>query len=267
MTDLANPLSPSWRRFLRFSVRGMIVLVLVVGGWLGWIVRKAHVQRQAVWAIERAGGEVFYDWQFSNGEFDVEGKTWASRYLVDFFGVDYFGHVIAVDLVSSSAPTDEALAAVGRLSHLQNFGFYGAAPSNAGLRHLKGLTKLTSLDFSGSHLSDVGLAHLRGLTALTYLDLGGSHITDAGLIHLNGLLKLSALGLGETKVTDSGLAHLQGMTELLDLELDDTQVTDAGLVHLKSMKRLVRLAIHNTQVTDAGVKELQQALPNLTITR
>ena len=35
-----QPVSRPWRRFLRFSVRGMIVAVLLVSGWLGWIVRR-----------------------------------------------------------------------------------------------------------------------------------------------------------------------------------------------------------------------------------
>jgi TRAP-type C4-dicarboxylate transport system permease small subunit len=41
----------SWRRWLRFSVRGLIIVVLLIGGWLGWLVRSAHVQRDAVVAI------------------------------------------------------------------------------------------------------------------------------------------------------------------------------------------------------------------------
>jgi hypothetical protein len=45
-----------WRKFLRFSVRGLIVLVLVIGAALGWFVRGARTQRDAVAAIERAGG-------------------------------------------------------------------------------------------------------------------------------------------------------------------------------------------------------------------
>ena len=32
----------SWRRYLRFSVRGLIVLVLVVGAGMGWLVRGAN---------------------------------------------------------------------------------------------------------------------------------------------------------------------------------------------------------------------------------
>jgi hypothetical protein len=60
-TTLADPVSHPWRRFLRFSVRGMIVLVLVIGAGLGWIVRNAHIQRDAVAAIKSAGGRVYYD--------------------------------------------------------------------------------------------------------------------------------------------------------------------------------------------------------------
>ena len=37
MNDQGKPVSRPWRRFLRFSVRGMIVIVLLVGGWLGWM--------------------------------------------------------------------------------------------------------------------------------------------------------------------------------------------------------------------------------------
>jgi hypothetical protein len=38
----AGPVSRPWRRFLRFSVRALIVLVLVVGAGLGWVVRSAR---------------------------------------------------------------------------------------------------------------------------------------------------------------------------------------------------------------------------------
>ncbi len=63
MTDQPKPITRPWRRFLRFSVRGMIALVLLIGGWLGWIVRDASVQREAVAAIKRAGGLPVYQWE------------------------------------------------------------------------------------------------------------------------------------------------------------------------------------------------------------
>ena len=37
----AGHVSHPWRRYLRISVRGLIVLVLLVGSWLGWIVAHA----------------------------------------------------------------------------------------------------------------------------------------------------------------------------------------------------------------------------------
>jgi hypothetical protein len=58
----AGALSCAWRKYVRFSVRGLIVVVLLTGGWLGWIVREAHFQRDAVAAIVKSGGIVVYDW-------------------------------------------------------------------------------------------------------------------------------------------------------------------------------------------------------------
>ena len=38
MTDQVKPSPRPWRRFLRYTCGGLIVLVLVTGVWLGWIV-------------------------------------------------------------------------------------------------------------------------------------------------------------------------------------------------------------------------------------
>ncbi len=68
-------------------------------------------------------------------------------------------------------------------------------------------------------------------------------------------------------MTDAGLVHIKRLTSLEVLDLDLTHITDAGLVHLKGLTKLRELSLKNTDVTDAGVKELQQALPSLTIER
>ena len=59
--DRLVPTTRPWRRFLRVSVRGLIVLVLVTGAGVGWLVRSARIQREAVAAIRKAGGGVSYD--------------------------------------------------------------------------------------------------------------------------------------------------------------------------------------------------------------
>src|SRR5262245_4232675 len=106
-TNLTAPASRSWRRFLRFSVRGMIVIVLVFGGGLGWfahVAREAQIQRDAMAAIKKVGGFAFYDWQFEGSEFRLkkgskiisdEVPGWP-KWLVDRLGVDAFGSVTQV---------------------------------------------------------------------------------------------------------------------------------------------------------------------------
>jgi internalin A len=234
----------SWRRFLRFGVRGLIVLVLVIAAGLGWTVHLAHVQRDAVAAIRKAGGAVSYDWEISTGKYWPAGEPWAPKWLVDLVGVDFFGHVTAAFAHHMSAATsDEVIAQVGRLTRVQSLNLHDSAISDSGLVHLKGLTNLSAFLLYRTQVTDAGLVHLKGLTKLSFLHLDGTQFTDAGLVHANGLTNLTELWLG------------------------GTQFTDAGLVHVKGLTNLSQLYLRNTRVTDAGVMELTRALPSLRIIR
>ena len=43
-----KPSSKSWRCRLRYSVRALMALVLVLGVGMGWVIHRAQVQRDAV---------------------------------------------------------------------------------------------------------------------------------------------------------------------------------------------------------------------------
>ncbi len=210
MNDRAKPASRPWRRFLRFSVRGMIVLVLFVGAGLGWIVRQAHIQRDAVAAIRNAGVSVTYSWEWDHGRAIPGGRLWAPSWLVDLIGVDFFDRVtVAYTSSSSLRPTDTTLAEVGRLNHLERLLLDNASVTDAGLVHLEGLTHLSELGLPSTSVTDAGLVHLKGLTNLSILDLRGTQVTDAGLVHLKGLTNLKTLFLNATRVTDAGVNELK----------------------------------------------------------
>jgi Leucine Rich repeat len=271
----AGTVSLHWQRFVRLSVRGLIIVVLVIGVGLGWLVRSARIQRETVAAIQKAGGHVFYDWEWSNGKSIPMGKPWARRWFIDRIGVDYFDHVTHVSVTPNGAD-DALIAQVGRLTRLQvlwhdqsgfDCDYITSTLSDAGLSHLTGLTDLSLLCVRSSQVTDAGLLHLRGLTNLTVLYLDGNRLTDAGLAHLTVLKRLTSLSLVGTQVTDAGLVHLRGLTDLSELNLCDTQVANAGLAHLKGLTKLSELYLISTQVTDAGVRDLQRALPNLKIHR
>jgi hypothetical protein len=168
MSSQPDPVPHPWRRFLRFSVRGLIVVVLVVGAWLGRVVHQAHVQRNAVAAIKNAGGSVLYDWECTNGTYPPGGKPWAPNWLVDLIGVDYFGQVDHVDLSVSSIPSDHLIVQVGRLTRLKSLVLSGPCITDAELAYLKGLTSLEHLVLNNTQVSDAGVNDLmRGLPSLT----------------------------------------------------------------------------------------------------
>ena len=93
-TNGRDPSSHSLRRYLRLSLYGLIILVLVIGSALGWLGRQAYVQRDAVAAIREAGGDAAYDIDPAYAGFsNVPG--WRKR-LAEYVGIDFVSHVYSV---------------------------------------------------------------------------------------------------------------------------------------------------------------------------
>jgi Leucine-rich repeat (LRR) protein len=234
-------------RWFQYSLRTLLLAVLLASIGMSWVavrMQRARREREAVAAIVKLGGRVWYDYQLQQQDWDPSpgtdppGPVW----LRNLLGENVFASVVGVDL-------------------------YGSPIRDADLGHLKGLTQLKFLGLNRTNVSDAGIERLRGLTQLKALSLWGTQVTDAGLVHLKGLTQLQLLDLGMTRVTDAGLEHLKGQAKLRTFYLPCTQVTDAGLEHLKGMKQLRLLDSSRTKVTDEGVKRLRQALPNCKIYR
>src|SRR4051812_46117493 len=172
------PAPPAKRRFrIRLSVRGLMILVLILSAGLGWVIRPARIQRNAVTAIQRLGGNVTYD--LARDELSVGGQRrprrsdereplWLwPRWLVATLGPDFFADVYEVQLQEKGG--DETLA------------------------HIVPLKRLEYLYLEKSQVTDAGLAHLRGLTEIQFLQLGYTGNTNTGTY---------------TWITDAGIAHL-----------------------------------------------------------
>ena len=186
MTDQAKPISRSWRRFLRFSVRGLIVLVLVVGAGLGWIVREAHIQRDAVAAITTIGGEVNYDWEWCDGAPVPGAQPSAPRWLVDLLGVDYFGHATRVSYFRGSldrlrARTAEVGARLSELRAKMNEAF--------GSAHYEPVTQEQRQKLSELTMGDVKAfaAKLKEVDQLSHREV---RFTDEDVAHLKWLTRV-----------------------------------------------------------------------------
>lgn len=264
------------RRRLVFSVRAILLVVLVVGAWMGRGIDGARRQRRAVEAIERAGGWVSYEWSyraFQRRELDPgpPGPEWLSRWL----GPDYLGDVASVGEVSidddlmpaigelrelryldvgvSGAP-GPYMARLGRLKKLESLYLDEAKLTDDDLAHLSSMSELRELDFDADLVTDAGIRHLAKLSHLKGLALSGSDVTT--LEPLRGLPSIGFVYLEGSRITDDGLAAVAGYRGLGGLYLGGTAITDRGLAHLKSLPNLALLDLSSTRITDAGLVHL-----------
>jgi hypothetical protein len=284
-------------KFFQLSTRGLMILVLVVGVWLGWLVNAARVQRSAVTAIEKSGGRAWYCWQRNSLDAyraDPEERPWWPGWVIDRFGIDLFGSVVKVDFAGAGA-TDHDLIHVGHLSGLEYLSITSEPRvSGVGFQQLARLTNLRCLNLMSTSIRDAELIYLGGLENLEELNLFGcEQLTGAGLAHLKALRKLRILVLDRTPITADGLIHIENLTNLKELYLNDsaigdeamarvrtltrlevlavhgcTAITDAGVAHLAGLRRLKGLALSQTQITDAGLRCLKglKGLHDLDIT-
>ncbi len=143
--------------------RGLIVLVLVIGVGLGWLVRSARINRQAVSAIKRAGGTAGYESQLYHGHFPrvTRAEQWRN-WAANLIGIEYFDDVTYVRLGGGSGP---------EMAHVGQFNYRW---------------RLVSLD--NTQVSDTGLAHLQGISHLKWLSVNRTRVTNAGVQHLQKVL-------------------------------------------------------------------------------
>ncbi|AMV36474.1 leucine-rich repeat domain-containing protein [Planctomyces sp. SH-PL62] len=254
------------RRRLSLSVRGLMLLVLGLGVWLGWQVRLAREQREAAAALTAYGGVVRFDWELGDGLLASAGAAWVPDWLRRAIGDDFFQSVVEVNMIyadrrgkpiltareledlasklsafprlrhldiTPELTTDRTMDVIEGLTELETLRIWGHALTEAGFAKIRSLRNLkvlqvNVLEVDDAELQDDALAHLAPLVRLEHLDLSGNPITDAGLVHLKGLKSLAFLNINRTRVSDAGLEELRGLVNLKEVWVGQTAVTGEG---------------------------------------
>lgn len=268
----------------RLSLRAMMVLIAILGCGLGWVIRSATTQCEAVRAIEKSGGIVWYNRDDyatiqSHGMRPLNppgAKAPALRWIIDRIGPDYLGSVRRVRVGAENV--NATMAYVGQLRQLEylDFGWEESPLTNAGMANISKLTSLKEIWIHGniknptinleflSHskslqsicISNVfidsqSLFHLKNCTNLSSLILSGVGISDIGLSHIGKIATLRRLSLIDCGVTTESLKHLSNMTELTHLNLAGTLVED--LSPIRSLIHLRSLNLSDTPFDDKGL--------------
>jgi hypothetical protein len=197
----------SCRNWLRLSVRGLIILVLMIGGGLGLWLNHARRRLEAVAAIERLGAKIGRDCILVNKAWVPKRPSSVMRLLRIALGDAPFEEVKVVDLDVAKLK-DSDLAFMETLHELDTLSLSFTTVGDPGLRHLRDLRSLRQLYLEKTMVTDAGLVHLEGLDCLETLALSGTQVSDAGLVHLKGMKRLKLLAVLSSRVTDEGAAYL-----------------------------------------------------------
>lgn len=177
-----------------------------------------------------------------------------------------FPRLLNLKLVSRQL-TDDALAHFPVLGALQKLELTTHKEGAGGLdlAAIVRLSALQELRLPHNALTGAGFEHFAGLPRLKLIDLSNNPIRDKGFARLRVPPTLEHLMLNYTKITDASLAKLELPPSVTNLDLQGVPVTDASIPHLARFTSLSHLSLVSTKFTYAGAERLSEALPYCTI--
>ena len=277
--DPPPPPLPVPRRRRRWSpgLRGLMILVLLAGGGIGWESDRVARLRRAVATLERPvivtmadlgpfGSLVVRPSGTPRRAVDVtvadrlDGVGWLkgpmARRAVGWceraVGPDHFRRVTGLKFDRRPTAADwDAIAALGTVERL-DFMLLGVTDDD--LARLGKCSSLRDLDLSCTPITDKALAAVGRLPALRSLAINQTYTTVDGPAALAGAHGLEELTLHDDLDADAALVHLAGLRNLRSLVAG--RISDRGLAALRGNARLARLSFQAWNLTDAGWADL-----------
>jgi len=202
----------------QFSLRSLLILVTLcalICSYAGTQLRRYGRQQHALAMIHESGGWVVYDYDVdANG--NVLNATPPDTFLRRIVQRrdHFFGRLFAIyfmeDNLGPTDASDQILAGASLFTNLRElWATHSTSVTDDGLAHVGKLKHLEVLDLQLTAITDRGLAHISHLPELRELRLDCTAVTDAGLIRLEEMTGLRELGLSDTEITESGVQRLQ----------------------------------------------------------
>lgn len=235
------------RRWLSFSLRGMLVLITILCVFLGWIGPKwMEMKREEAAArkIQEAGGWVIYDYHkehdsTTSDEQPVPHGHYVLRYL---FGEHIFSRVVEIFFRDEGSPNRVA-AEFTKLKQLNHLAFLGRdILTDESIDHLIHVRNLATVRFFCASISPEQLKTLSQVETIEHLSLDGKTGTDFHLAQLPYFNNLKSLRLDSRFATDIGMQSIGNTESLEELELYGIpNVTDQGVSALTGLRHLKKV--------------------------
>lgn len=209
-------------KIYKTSYCGLLASVLVIAtAFIAVTIQRSHEQSFMVKMIERAGGEVAYDWQvIEENEINYSDTKPPVGFISSVFGIDACHNVVYVhfprkgddyllhqcvgtlrdieqlNLAYCDEITDRGISSLVQLKQLKILWLY---------RNVKDHKKLDS----EQSVSNKSLKYLASISSLQELYIWDNPFTDEGVKSLRALSNLEKLGVGGGGVTEEGIDCLQ----------------------------------------------------------
>lgn len=265
MSSDVQPSAKLRRRWLTLSLRGLMILVLLLSLPMGWIARDVvRAQREAnvISAIENAGGFASFQYQsvINLSETPEPPGPWILRRL---FGDHLHAHI---DYVSLYEP-EGVDSIVPQLVHFHRLEFLSLpeAPLNdRSVEVISQLPTLRELDLSKVELTIEQMRVVLKAPQLKSIWLSNDLASDEVLELLPTFApQLEEINLAETTITDVGMHSLGRLPHLTYVDIEGApEVTNRGLASLADCQKLVSFNASATSI-DEGCLDTLQKLPHL----
>ena len=240
------------KRWLRFSIRTLLLALLVSGIAFGLVSNRANRQLDILANIKMAGG---------THQSHPNTSSIASNLLGRIFGTEAFANVYSVDLRGTDA-NDELIVKLANLSLLRELDLTGTRTTDVGVLAISRLP-LKTLWLQECPITDLSGSHLSKTTTLEMLAMNATNCSDDFIDNLGPLPELKDLGLRGTNIAFNGVQNVGCMPKIESLRLYDTSVNDNAIQQLANNQTLKFIGLSSTSVTD-DVFETLRTISTLT---
>ncbi|WP_186767542.1 leucine-rich repeat domain-containing protein [Blastopirellula retiformator] len=252
------------RRWLRFSLRGMLVLVFALAiplAWLGALINVSQRETAFAMAVGKAGGQARFDYNaYAASCISTEPKgPWLMRAV---FGDNIFSRISSVDL-SGVRDTSTIARGLGQLTQLDTLSLPAGPQGDQLIDSVAQLPHLYQLTLDCSEITPQQMRRLLSCESLLYLELRGAAAADEVLAELPHAVQMARVTIVSGPTTDQGMKSLSEIKTIRFLQIVEApSITNRGFRQLTNAPALGMVTIHGTQITEECVCEFKQ-MPKL----
>lgn len=253
------------RRWLRFGIRSLMLLVLVISlpmGLIGRDLYRYRIEQAIVLELQTAGCEVhtsrFGVMPFTQDDVvEIPEFSWRQRILVNIFGEGFYRRPYFVQVKQCDvAPLLQPLA---KLETLQFLTFDQSDFTNASGEPISKMKRLTYLHLEEANIEARLLQQFAHLPYLIELSLSQMKLSDAHLEALTVSKSIEDLRLFDVSISKRGFHHLSQIRCVKRLNITvPNEITEQGLCLLASHQTLEELILIHAPIDDQCLHAFSQ---------